>query len=120
MIAPAVSTLPPVTLPVTLELDPVITPPTTLAAVAIPDTLTLAPVIAPAVSTLPPVTLPVAEIMPPVSTLPPATLPVTLNDPSVPTVVKLEIKTPELNVLPVNVPAGATTALVLAAVNCPC
>ena len=46
--------------------------------------------------------------------------PVTLNDVSVPTAVKLEIKTPELSVLPVNVPAGATTTAVFAAVNCPC
>ena len=60
------------------------------------------------------------KLFPADSTLPASTLPVTLNDPSVPTVVKLEIKTLEFSVLPVNVPAGATTALVLAAVNCPC
>ena len=49
-------------LPVTLTLVPVITPPTTLAPVTIPDTLLLAPVMSPAVATLPPVMLPVMSI----------------------------------------------------------
>ena len=47
LIWPAVKMLPPVTLPLNeLEL-PVITPPTVLAAVAVPVTLTLDPVITP-------------------------------------------------------------------------
>ena len=44
---PTVDILPPVMLPLMLELEPVITPPTVEAAVAVPVTLELEPVITP-------------------------------------------------------------------------
>jgi hypothetical protein len=59
-------------LPVTLVLDPVITPPTTLAAVTAPDTDTTEP------NKLEPVTVPVELINPVFTILPLLTLPLTL------------------------------------------
>ena len=49
--------------------------------------------------------------------LPTLALPDTVNVPSVPTLVKLDVTTVELSVVPDNVPAGATTATLDAAVN---
>ena len=82
------TTLAPVTIPVTLELDPVIIPPTVLAAVCVPVTLVLDPVITPP-TTDAAVTVPVTDTLVPVCvvaltlapprTLPPVTLPVALN-----------------------------------------
>ena len=99
--------------------------PTKNPAVIVAGVVTL-PVthICPPVFKLPPVTLPVANTAPPVvnalpATVPPAltaplvfkfppeALPVTVNDPSVPTVVKLDVVTLALNVVPVISAAGA-------------
>ena len=66
-----------------------------LPAVALPVALTN-----PAVRTLPPIMLPVEVTSPVVRKLPASMLPVTLKFPSVPTEVKLEYSTFELNVLP--------------------
>ena len=55
-----------------------------------------------------------------VNTLPAAIFAVTVKFPNVPTVVKLLVTTVAFKIVPLNVPAGATTTLVLAAVNCPC
>ena len=75
-------------LPVTLTLEPVITPPTTDAAVVVPVTEVEVPVITPP-TTDAAVTAPVALINPAVRRLPPCTFPVTLNDDNVPTLVML-------------------------------
>ena len=93
---------------------------------------------APPVTKFPPVTLPVATTRPAVPMLPIFALPVTDNTPlapfarlifavalptinpvSKPTLVRLDVTTVEFNVVPVNVPAGATTVLPAAAVNWP-
>ena len=102
--APLNNKLPAVMLPVlTVKLVPVMPAPVT------------APVadIKPPVRMLPPVTLPVSDAVVPVCVvaltlapprmLPPVILPVTLNNPSVPTDVKLEFVTLDDNVLPVSV-----------------
>ena len=65
-------------LPVTDTLEPVITPPTTLAPVTAPDTDTLVPVITPP-TTDAAVTAPEADTAPAVLKLPPVMLPVTLR-----------------------------------------
>ena len=56
---------------------------------------------------------PVAEINPPVRMLPPVVFPLTDKFPSVPTDVRLENKTLELNVLPVNALAFTLLAVTL-------
>ena len=75
-------TLPACTFPLKLTLDPVMTPPTTLAPVTIPVTLLLVPVITPP-TTLAPVTIPdtllLVPVMTPPTTLAPVMTPVTLT-----------------------------------------
>ena len=48
------------------------------------------------------------------------TTPLEVNPPSVPTEVRLDVTTVAFSVVPVSVPAGATTVLPAAAVNWPC
>jgi hypothetical protein len=94
-----------VVVPVTLVEEPVITPPTTLAAVVVPVTLVEEPVITPP-TTLAPLMAPVALTRPVVRILLACTLPVALTRPPVkildPVTLPLELITPEFN--EVNVP----------------
>jgi hypothetical protein len=80
-------------------------------ALAVPPVAKLPPVIVSA-----DVIVDVADINPPVSKLPPVTLPLTDKLPSVPTDVKLEKITFELNVLPVKL--FASTLLAVTPVSC--
>jgi hypothetical protein len=53
-------------------------------------------------------------------TLPALMLPVTESEPSVPTVVKLDVVIPDARVVPVRFAALAVIATLAAADNCPC
>ena len=56
-------------------------------------------------------------LFPALRTLPVSTVPATLRLASVPTVVKLDVRTPEFRVLPVRSPAGAVMLAEPAAVS---
>ena len=98
--------LPPVMLAVALTLPPVFKLPPVIVPVA--DTV-------PPVAKLPPVIVAVAETRPPVDKLPLVVLPLTDKLVSTPTDVRLELTTPEFNVVPVKL--LALTALAVTPVN---